>query len=50
MKTDEAAFGVSYEENDDFLEGKPVSERAYRVIVSTYSNTAHKRNLPITPE
>ncbi len=50
MKTDEEAFGVSYEEIDDFLEGKPVSERAYRVIVSTYSNTAHKRNLPITPE
>lgn len=49
MKTDEEAFGVSYEEIDDFLEGKPVSERTYRVIVSTYANTTHKRNLPITP-
>ncbi|SFU56951.1 ammonia-dependent NAD(+) synthetase [Halomonas korlensis] len=49
MKTDEEAFGVSYAEIDDFLEGKPVSERAYRIIVSTYSNTTNKRNLPITP-
>ncbi|HSP57466.1 MAG TPA: ammonia-dependent NAD(+) synthetase [Halomonas sp.] len=49
MKTDEEAFGVSYEEIDDFLEGKPVSERACRIIVSTYSNTMHKRNLPVTP-
>lgn len=49
MKTDEEALGVSYEEIDDFLEGKSVSERAYRIIVSTYANTMHKRNLPITP-
>ncbi|MBS9403269.1 ammonia-dependent NAD(+) synthetase [Halomonas sp. TRM85114] len=49
MKTDEEAFGVSYEEIDDFLEGKPVSERTYRIIVSVYSHTTHKRHLPITP-
>lgn len=48
-KTDEDAFGIRYDEIDDFLEGKPVSESTYAVIFKAYKNTEHKRNLPIEP-
>ncbi|MEU8957802.1 ammonia-dependent NAD(+) synthetase [Streptomyces sp. NPDC048518] len=48
-KTDEAALGVTYDEIDDFLEGKPVNERAYESITSRYRLTEHKRQLPIAP-
>jgi NAD+ synthase len=47
LKPDEAAFGISYEEIDDFLEGKVVSERAYDIIFKQYALTAHKRALPL---
>jgi NAD+ synthase len=30
LKPDEDAFGVTYEEIDDFLEGKPVPEAALK--------------------
>jgi NAD+ synthase len=49
LKPDEAAFGISYEEIDDFLEGKQVSERAYEIIFKQYRATAHKRALPLDP-
>ena len=47
LKPDEAAFGISYEEIDDFLEGKQGSDLAYDVIFSQYQATAHKRALPL---
>ena len=50
LKPDEDAFGVTYGEIDDFLEGKDVSEQAYEVILRTYRNSAHKRALPVFPE
>ncbi len=49
QKPDEAAFGVTYEEIDDFLEGKPVSQAAFDIILRTYRNSAHKRELPVAP-
>ncbi|MFK3731662.1 ammonia-dependent NAD(+) synthetase [Streptomyces sp. NPDC088090] len=48
-KPDEDALGVTYDEIDDFLEGKPVSEAAYAAIVRRYDLTEHKRQLPIAP-
>ncbi|MEV5595060.1 ammonia-dependent NAD(+) synthetase [Streptomyces sp. NPDC052496] len=48
-KPDEDALGVTYEEIDDFLEGKPVGEQAYEAIVRRYHATAHKRELPTAP-
>ncbi|MCZ4124664.1 ammonia-dependent NAD(+) synthetase [Streptomyces sp. H39-S7] len=48
-KADEDALGVTYDEIDDFLEGKPVSERAFASIVGRYQATEHKRQLPVTP-
>ncbi|MFJ8129612.1 ammonia-dependent NAD(+) synthetase [Streptomyces hydrogenans] len=48
-KPDEDALGVTYDEIDDFLEGKPVTETAYASIVRRYDLTEHKRQLPIAP-
>ncbi|AZM56806.1 NAD(+) synthase [Streptomyces sp. WAC 01529] len=47
--SDEEALGVTYDEIDDFLEGKPVAEAARAAIVERYHRTAHKRELPIAP-
>ncbi|MCE8002678.1 ammonia-dependent NAD(+) synthetase [Billgrantia ethanolica] len=50
QKLDEVALGVSYEEIDDFLENREVSERAFDTILTTYRRTGHKRRLPIAPD
>lgn len=46
---DEDALGVSYDEIDDFLEGRPVGEAAFGAIVRRYRLTEHKRQLPVAP-
>ncbi|POX48260.1 NAD(+) synthase [Streptomyces sp. Ru71] len=48
-KPDEDALGVTYDDIDDFLEGKPVGEEAFTAIVRRYRLTDHKRRLPIAP-
>ncbi|MFG2116139.1 ammonia-dependent NAD(+) synthetase [Streptomyces sp. NPDC048718] len=48
-KPDEDALGVTYDQIDDFLEGKPVDEAAFAAIVRRYRLTDHKRSLPIAP-
>ncbi len=48
-KPDEDALGVTYDEIDDFLEGKPVGEAAHAAIVRRYDLTEHKRQLPVAP-
>lgn len=45
---DEVALGVSYDEIDDYLEGRPVSDQAAKTIEGWYSRTEHKRHLPVT--
>jgi len=42
-KTDEDALGMSYDNLDDFLEGKPVSAETLAIILSIYKKTQHKR-------
>ena len=42
-KEDEAALGLSYDEIDDFLEGKTVSETASNRLIDIYRKTQHKR-------
>ncbi|WP_069261811.1 ammonia-dependent NAD(+) synthetase [Paraburkholderia nodosa] len=49
LHPDEDAYGIGYDEIDDFLEGKPVSERTYETIFRFYESTRHKRALPYTP-
>ncbi|MCS2172654.1 ammonia-dependent NAD(+) synthetase [Scandinavium sp. TWS1a] len=45
---DEAALGVTYENIDDYLEGKPVDAATARIIEGWYLKTEHKRRPPIT--
>ncbi|WP_030387653.1 ammonia-dependent NAD(+) synthetase [Streptomyces sp. NRRL S-241] len=48
-KPDEDALGVTYDDIDDFLEGRPVDGAAFEAIVGRYRLTEHKRQLPIAP-
>lgn len=44
---DEAALGVTYQNIDDYLEGKEIAPAAAEKIESWYLKTQHKRHLPI---
>ena len=46
QKADEQALGVTYDQLDDYLEGKPVSDDIAAHIEGIYARTQHKR-LPI---
>lgn len=48
-KPDEKAYGVTYDEIDDFLEGKNIAPESEEKILAQYRKTAHKRVLPMTP-
>ena len=50
LKPDEDAFGVSYGEIDDFLEGKETSQAAVETVRRQWLATMHKRALPVAPE
>lgn len=43
QKADEDALSVTYDDIDNFLEGKPLSEEAKETIISIYKRTQHKR-------
>ncbi|MBY5033686.1 ammonia-dependent NAD(+) synthetase [Streptococcus gallolyticus] len=45
---DEVALGVTYNDIDDYLEGKTVTPEAQATIENWWKKTAHKRHLPIT--
>ncbi|MFA9559597.1 ammonia-dependent NAD(+) synthetase [Evansella sp. AB-rgal1] len=45
---DEEALGVTYNQIDDYLEGKEVGEEAKAKIERHYIITEHKRQLPVT--
>jgi len=45
---DEAALGVTYQQIDDYLEGKTLDEATQKIIENWYLKTEHKRRLPIT--
>jgi NAD+ synthase len=49
QRPDEDAYGILYDDIDDFLEGKPVSDAARETVLRFYENTRHKRALPYTP-
>lgn len=48
-QTDEAELGVKYNDIDDYLEGKEISEAAKTRIEHLYNVTAHKRVMPPKP-
>lgn len=45
---DEVALGVTYEDIDDYLEGKEVHDTARNTIEALYRKSAHKRHLPVS--
>ncbi|HEM3195081.1 TPA: ammonia-dependent NAD(+) synthetase [Streptococcus suis] len=45
---DEVALGVTYNQIDDYLEGKTIDSQAQTIIEGWWNKTAHKRHLPIT--
>lgn len=45
---DEAALGVTYEQIDDYLEGKEIPVEAAEKIEAHFTKTRHKRHLPIS--
>lgn len=45
---DEEALGVTYEQIDDYLEGKEIPQEAKEKLEGHYLKTEHKRHLPIT--
>jgi NAD+ synthase len=46
---DEHVFGVTYDQIDDFLEGREVAPEVAETITSWHRRTAHKRALPAAP-
>jgi NAD+ synthase len=49
QRPDEDAYGIPYDDIDDFLEGKAVSAAARETVLRFYESTRHKRALPYTP-
>lgn len=45
---DEEALGLTYDQIDDFLEGRSIDPDAHERLVGMYNRTAHKRELPAT--
>lgn len=45
---DEVALGVTYNDIDDYLEGKEIKPEISHKIEGWYLRTQHKRHLPIT--
>ena len=45
---DEVALGVTYEQIDDYLEGKEIPAEAQKMLEGHYLRSEHKRHLPIT--
>ncbi|WP_227936075.1 ammonia-dependent NAD(+) synthetase [Alkalihalobacillus deserti] len=45
---DEVALGMTYEQLDDYLEGKTVDPAIAKKIETRYVNTEHKRQTPVT--
>jgi NAD+ synthase len=43
QKEDEQALGMTYDQIDDFLEGKPVSAQVEEKLLNIYERTQHKR-------
>ena len=49
MRPDEDVYGITYDQIEDYIEGKPVGHSAAATIVCAYQRATHKRELPVTP-
>lgn len=48
-QTDESSLGLTYDQIDDYLEGKPVDDDVAFRIEDRYRRTHHKRVMPVSP-
>lgn len=48
LMTDEDALGVTYDQIDDYLEGKDVKAEAVEIIERKFLQSRHKRTMPVT--
>ena len=48
QQADEDSLGVSYDQIDDYLEGKVISREAQQTLEQRYRDTEHKRQGPVT--
>ena len=48
-RTDEDELGITYDQIDDYLEGKQINAAAAENLESKYLRSRHKRHLPVTP-
>jgi NAD+ synthase len=48
QKPDEDSYGITYEDIDDFLEGKPVGDEVFTTLRRFYMSSRHKRALPVS--
>lgn len=49
LRPDEDAYCVTYDQIDDFLEGRTVPSEVEKIIVARYRASRHKRALPVSP-
>lgn len=47
QRLDEEAYGVTYNEIDDFLEGKEINTDSKKIILDAFIKTEHKRQPPL---
>jgi NAD+ synthase len=47
QRPDEDSYGITYENIDDFLEGKEVGDGVFTTLRRFYMATRHKRSLPV---
>lgn len=47
-QADETELGLSYEDIDDYLEGKIIEEKTAKLLEERYFKTTHKRQMPAT--
>ncbi|WP_026689771.1 ammonia-dependent NAD(+) synthetase [Alteribacter aurantiacus] len=48
LLADEEALGITYDEIDDYLEGKEIDTKSKENLENRYDMTEHKRQLPVT--
>lgn len=49
-QTDEFELGITYDDIDDYLEGKDIDEAAASAIEARFTQTRHKREVPVAYE
>ena len=48
MRTDEEELGITYDQIDDYLEGRVVADDVAEKIDTKYLRSRHKRTTPVT--